>query len=104
MGADNKCLADLRAIVAEVPLGAALVQLIARELTRMCRRLHSSRERGLSSPREHPGVQQLGKVLCEIGNRYPEQMDAFISGRLSLSSKGGSGAEAHDGGEFANTH
>jgi len=91
---DNKCLADLRAIVAEVPLGAALVQLIARELTRMCRRLHSSRERGLSSPREHPGVQQLAQVLCEVANRYPSQMDAFITGQLS--SKKGADAMQQD--------
>ena len=84
---DKKCLADLRLLVGEVPLDAVLVHLIASEVTHMCRKLHGSKEKGISSPREHPGVQQLGQVLCELGNRYPEQMDAFISGQLS--SKGG---------------
>ena len=80
---DKKCLADLRSIVAQVPLGEKAVHLVASKLMRVCRKLHSSKERGLSSPREHPGVQQLGQVLCEVANRYPAQMDAFITAQLS---------------------
>ena len=86
---EKKSLADLRALISEVPLDTHLVQLIAREVTDMCRQLHNSKEKGISSPREHPGVQQLAQVLCEVGNRYAAEMDAFISGQLSSKSRAG---------------
>lgn len=86
---DKQCLDDLKSLVAQVPLDARLVALLARELTLMCRKLHNVKEKGISLPREHPGVQHLGQVLCELGNRYPEHMDAFISTQL----KGGAGSK-----------
>ncbi len=80
---EKKSMADLRALVAQVPQDLQQVELMAREITDMCRKLHANKEPRGASPREHPGVQQLGQVLCEIGNRYPEHMDAFISAQLS---------------------
>ena len=80
---EKKSLADLRALVAQVSHDLQQVELMAREITDVCRKLHANKEPRGASPREHPGVQQLGQVLCEIGNRYPEHMDAFISAQLS---------------------
>ena len=48
---DKKSLTDLRQIVAEVPLDARLVELIAVEVTRVCYKLQSSKDRSMSSPR-----------------------------------------------------
>ena len=79
---DQKSLADLRALLANVELDKSLVHLIARTLTRTCRIFHSQKERALSSSREDPGVQQLGQVLCDLGNCYPEMMDDFIGAQL----------------------